>query len=85
MSVFRHIIEELSNVQLLLISIVRNLTILSLVMCFMVMIYVNTIVSFMEALSFAVVLMVPCSCLSRLHDLRHLLCYGLSSAICLAS
>merc|ERR1712159_510054 len=50
--------EELSNVQLLLISIVRNLTILSLVMCFMVMIYVNTIVSFMEALSFAVVLMV---------------------------
>merc|ERR1719172_426745 len=50
--------EELSNVQLLLISIVRNLTILSLVMCFMVMLYVNTIVSFMEALSFAVVLMV---------------------------
>merc|ERR1719248_526854 len=50
--------EELSNVQLLLISIVRNLTILSLIMCFMVMIYVNTIVSFMEALSFVVVLMV---------------------------
>jgi H+-transporting ATPase len=50
--------DELSNVQLLLISIVRNLTILSLVMCFMVMMYVNTIVSFMEALSFAVVLMV---------------------------
>merc|ERR1711937_136937 len=50
--------EELSNVQLLLISIVRNLTILSLVMCFMVMLYVNTIVTFMEALSFAVVLMV---------------------------
>merc|ERR1711871_719965 len=50
--------EELSNVQLLLISIVRNLTILSLVMCFMVMLYVNTIVTFMEALSFVVVLMV---------------------------
>merc|ERR1719443_506044 len=50
--------EELSNVQYLLITIVRNLTILSLVMCFMVMIYVNTIVPFMEALSFAVVLMV---------------------------
>merc|ERR1719284_2259181 len=50
--------EELSNVQLLLISIVRNLTILSLVMCLMVQLYVWTIVSFMEALSFAVVLMV---------------------------
>merc|ERR1719443_1631654 len=50
--------EELSNVQYLLITIVRNLTILSLIMCFMVMIYVNTIVPFMEALSFVVVLMV---------------------------
>merc|ERR1719484_27650 len=50
--------EELSNVQLLLISIVRNLTILSIIMCTIVMIYVNTIVTFMEALSFAVVLMV---------------------------
>merc|ERR1711871_987298 len=50
--------EELSNVQLLLISIVRNLTILSLVMCAVVMLYVNTIVTFMEALSFVVVLMV---------------------------
>merc|ERR1711959_447717 len=45
--------EELSNVQLLLITIVRNLTILSIVMC-----YVWTVVTFMEALSFAVVLMV---------------------------
>ena len=44
--------------QLLLISIVRNLTILSIIMCTIVMIYVNTIVTFMEALSFAVVLMV---------------------------
>jgi H+-transporting ATPase len=50
--------EELSNVQLLLISIVRNLTILSITMCGVVLIYVNSIVSFMEALSFAVVLMV---------------------------
>merc|ERR1712159_220930 len=50
--------EELSNVQLLLISIVRNLTILSIIMCCVVLFYVNTIVSFMEALSFAVVLMV---------------------------
>merc|ERR1719454_2869021 len=50
--------EELSNVQYLLISIVRNLTILSLVMCLTVQYYVWTIVSFMEALSFAVVLMV---------------------------
>merc|ERR1719231_52628 len=50
--------EELSNVQLLLISIVRNLTILSIIMCCIVLIYVNSIVSFMEALSFAVVLMV---------------------------
>merc|ERR1719248_214826 len=50
--------EELSNVQLLLITIVRNLTILSIVMCFIVMCYVWTVVTFMEALSFAVVLMV---------------------------
>merc|ERR1719502_1608639 len=50
--------EELSNVQLLLIMIVRNLTILSLIMCTIVLIYVMTIVTFMEALSFAVVLMV---------------------------
>merc|ERR1711871_1546788 len=50
--------EELSNVQLLLISIVRNLTILSLVMCTIVLFYVMTIVPFMEALSFVVVLMV---------------------------
>merc|ERR1712054_556290 len=50
--------EELSNVQLLLITIVRNLTILSIVMCTIVMCYVWTVVTFMEALSFAVVLMV---------------------------
>jgi len=50
--------EELSNVQYLLISIVRNLTILSLVMCAIVLFYVMTIVEFMEALSFVVVLMV---------------------------
>merc|ERR1711975_140836 len=50
--------EELSNVQYLLIAIVRNLTILSLVLCLIVMVYVWTIVPFMEALSFAVVLMV---------------------------
>merc|ERR1719172_299755 len=50
--------EELSNVQLLLIMIVRNLTILSLIMCTVVLFYVMTIVPFMEALSFVVVLMV---------------------------
>merc|ERR1711871_466607 len=50
--------EELSNVQLLLISIVRNLTILSLVMCAVVLVYVMTVVPFMEALSVVVVLMV---------------------------
>merc|ERR1719440_2454513 len=50
--------EELSNVQLLLIMIVRNLTILSLVMCTIVMCYVMTIVPFKDALSFVVVLMV---------------------------
>jgi len=50
--------EELSNVQMLLISIVRNLTILSLVMCAIVLFYVTSIVPFMEALSFVVVLMV---------------------------
>ena len=50
--------EELSNVQYLLISIVRNLTILSLIMCMIVLYYVWTIVPFMEALSFVVVLMV---------------------------
>merc|ERR1719161_280867 len=50
--------EELSNVQLLLITIVRNLTILSLIMCTIVLFYVMTIVPFMEALSFVVVLMV---------------------------
>merc|ERR1719331_1585867 len=50
--------EELSNVQYLLIVIVRNLTILSLAMCLMVLCYVSSIVPFMEALSFVVVLMV---------------------------
>merc|ERR1711959_292803 len=50
--------EELSNVQYLLIAIVRNLTVLSLVMCLIVLYYVWTIVPFMEALSFVVVLMV---------------------------
>merc|ERR1719446_1923059 len=50
--------EELSNVQYLLIYIVRNLTLLSLVMCMVVLFYVWTIVPFMEALSFVVVLMV---------------------------
>jgi H+-transporting ATPase len=50
--------EELSNVQYLLITIVRNLTILSVVMCLIVMFYVWTIVPFKEALSFVVVLMV---------------------------
>merc|ERR1712072_768361 len=50
--------EELSNVQYLLITIVRNLTILSLVMCTVVLFYVWSIVPFMEALSFVVVLMV---------------------------
>ena len=50
--------EELSNVQYLLIFIVRNLTILSLVMCMAVFFYVWTIVPFMEALAFVVVLMV---------------------------
>jgi len=50
--------EELSNVQYLLITIVRNLTLLSLVMCLIVLFYVWTIVPFMEALSFVVVLMV---------------------------
>merc|ERR1712159_9686 len=49
--------EELSNVQYLLITIVRNLTILSLIMCTTVMFYVMTIVDFMQALSFVVVLM----------------------------
>jgi H+-transporting ATPase len=50
--------EELSNVQYLLITIVRNLTILSLAMCTLVLLYVWTIVPFMEALAFVVVLMV---------------------------
>merc|ERR1719364_535023 len=50
--------EELSNVQYLLIRIVRSLTILSLVMCMVVLLYVWTIVPFKEALSFVVVLMV---------------------------
>jgi H+-transporting ATPase len=50
--------EELSNVQYLLITIVRNLTILSIIMCSIVLGYVWTVVNFMEALSFAVVLMV---------------------------
>merc|ERR1711972_1047988 len=50
--------EELSNVQYLLIAIVRNLTLLSLFMCLIVLFYVWSIVPFMEALSFVVVLMV---------------------------
>merc|ERR550537_1462419 len=50
--------EELSNVQYLLITIVRNLTLLSLVMCLIVLFWVWSIVPFKEALAFAVVLMV---------------------------
>merc|ERR1719450_972502 len=50
--------EEVSNMQKLLITITFTTTALSLVMCGMVLVYVTTIVSFMEALSFAVVLMV---------------------------
>merc|ERR1711871_27838 len=50
--------EELSNVQLLLIDIVKYLTLLSLLLCTIVLFYVMTIVPFMEALSFVVVLMV---------------------------
>ena len=51
-------VVSFSNVQYLLIFIVRNLTILSLVMCMTVFFYVWTIVPFMEALAFVVVLMV---------------------------
>ena len=40
--------EELSNVQHLLLTIVRNLTVLSLVMCLIVLYHVWTIVPFME-------------------------------------
>merc|ERR1719440_1529698 len=50
--------DEVSNMQKLLITITFTTTALSLVMCGMVLVYVTTIVSFMEALSFAVVLMV---------------------------
>merc|ERR1719160_238194 len=50
--------EELSNVQRLLIHIVRSLSILSLVMCLIVMFWVWRLVPFKEALSFVVVLMV---------------------------
>merc|ERR1711988_510994 len=50
--------EEVSNMQKLLITITFTTTALSLIMCGMVLVYVTTIVSFMEALSFVVVLMV---------------------------
>merc|ERR1719159_1289046 len=50
--------EELSNVQRLLIHIVRSLSILSLVMCLIVMFWVWRLVPFKDALSFVVVLMV---------------------------
>merc|ERR1719449_413952 len=50
--------EEVSNMQKLLMLIVFTTTTLSLVMCSIVLVYVTTIVSFMDALSFAVVLMV---------------------------
>merc|ERR1719160_133443 len=50
--------EELSNVQRLLIHIVRSLSILSLIMCLIVMFWVWRLVPFKEALSFVVVLMV---------------------------
>merc|ERR1712070_513989 len=50
--------EEVTNMQKLLITITFTTTALSLIMCGMVLLYVTTIVSFMEALSFAVVLMV---------------------------
>merc|ERR1719449_295215 len=50
--------DEVSNMQKLLMLIVFTTTTLSLVMCSIVLFYVMTIVSFMDALSFAVVLMV---------------------------
>merc|ERR1719482_124049 len=50
--------EEVSNMQKLLITITFTTTTLSLVMCTMVLFYVMTIVPFLEALSFVVVLMV---------------------------
>merc|ERR1719449_371926 len=50
--------DEVSNMQKLLMLIVFTTTTLSLVMCSIVLVYVTTIVSFMDALSFAVVLMV---------------------------
>merc|ERR1719182_1391517 len=50
--------DEVSNMQKLLMLIVFTTTTLSLVMCTMVLFYVMTIVPFLEALSFVVVLMV---------------------------
>jgi H+-transporting ATPase len=50
--------SEVSNLQKMLMTIVLNLTGLSIVMCAIVLYYVSTIVPFAEALSFAVVLLV---------------------------
>merc|ERR1711988_155828 len=50
--------EEVPNMQKLLITITFTTTALSLILCTMVMVYVTTIVSFVDALSFVVVLMV---------------------------
>merc|ERR1719182_578511 len=50
--------DEVSNMQKLLMLIVFTTTTLSLIMCSIVLFYVMTIVPFLEALSFTVVLMV---------------------------
>lgn len=50
--------DEVSNMQKMLISIVIKLVLISAILCAIVLIYVSTLVSFTEALSFVVVLMV---------------------------
>ena len=50
--------ERFSNLQILIISLVSVLTVISLVLCIIVLAYLSTVTDFVEALSFTIVLLV---------------------------
>ena len=59
--------SELSNFQMLLVKIVTILVFISCVLCLIVLIYLAIETTFVEALSYAVVLMVSSMVLRLLH------------------
>jgi H+-transporting ATPase len=59
--------SELSNFQMLLVKIVTILVFISCVLCLIVLIYLAIETTFVEALSYAVVLMVSSIVLKLLH------------------